>query len=406
MLKDKQIAALQIKDKEYTVSDANGLSIRIRPNGRKVFQYRYTIQGRTRKHTYGNYPQLSLSAARAKHAQAVLQVKQGVDLNDEKLAAKQEAWSDPTIEELADEYNRRYLLKNLKRPKDPFELIQRNILPQLGKRKANSIKRKDIVWALSKIVDRGANVTANRTLGAVKGMFNYAVERGILENTPAAVITSKSIGGKEKPRDRFLLESEIKTFLEKLEKAPFSINIQLILKLLLYTGKRVGEVTQAKWGEIDFEKRIWTIPKEKSKNALEDRIHLTQTCLDCIAELKKLAGDSLWVCASPRNHEKHISYTSVDRALKRHQSFFDLNEPFIPHDLRRTVSTHMNESGILPHIVEAVLNHKLPGISATYNLAGYLKDKKLALELWESKIKEILAGENVISIKGKNQNAI
>ncbi len=400
MLKDRQILSLKPKENDYEVKDANGLSLRVRPNGTKQFQYRYTIQKRTRRHTYGTYPQIGLAEVRKLHSEAVIKVCKGIDLNDEKLAVKQEAWDDPTLEQLAQEYYDRYLLRELKRPEDVFGLIKRNIIPVLGKRKAKTIKRKDLVWALTLVVDRGSKVTANRTLAAIKGMFAYAVERDILENSPAALITKKVIGGKETPRDRYLSEAEIKVFLETIDNAPFSRSIQLILKILLYTGKRISEVTDAPWSEFDWENQVWVIPKERTKNKTQDRVYLSNKTLVCLKELKEMSS-SEWVCQSPVNDKRHIEYRSVDRAVKRHLEFFGFAESFHPHDLRRTVKTHLSEMGIIKEVRDKLLNHKLEGIDAVYDRAQHWEKRVEAIHLWEEKLKQILHNEKVIRLKPK-----
>jgi integrase len=91
-------------------------------------------------------------------------------------------------------------------------------------------------------------------------------------------------------------------------------------------------------------------------------------------------------------------YTTVNRAVKRHQDHFGIKK-WVPHDIRRTVATQLNELGVLPHVVEKILNHKMQGVMAVYNKAEYWPERVEALLQWQEKIKRIVAGKRIISIK-------
>jgi integrase len=78
--------------------------------------------------------------------------------------------------------------------------------------------------------------------------------------------------------------------------------------------------------------------------------------------------------------------------------------PWTNHDLRRTVATMMAESGVAPHIVEAVLNHvsgHKHGVAGIYNRASYENEKRAALTLWADKLLEIVEGRarKVVSLR-------
>ena len=88
----------------------------------------------------------------------------------------------------------------------------------------------------------------------------------------------------------------------------------------------------------------------------------------------------------------------MNRAVKRHQDHFGIKK-WVPHDIRRTVATQLNELGVLPHVVEKILNHKMQGVMAVYNKAEYWPERVEALLQWQAKIKRIVAGKRIISIK-------
>ncbi len=397
-LSDKGIKALKQKEKEYSISDGNsGLSLRIFPGGRKSFQYRYKLPGwkHYKRFVYGDYPCLSLKEARKRHTEAKKKVQTGIDLNVEKKTRIQKEMVEPSVEVSFQEYKIHYLEKELKRPERQVYYFKKDIIPAVGLMKTKNVTRRHLIDILDKIVDRGAPINANRTLSALKRFFGFCVERGIIDDNPALQISKKSVGGSEKPKKRFLNESEIKKFWEAVDTAPFSRQVQLVLKILMLTGQRVGELCNAEWNEIDFKTGLWLIPEEKSKNGDANQVPLTHEAQLCFSELSVLAGSSRFVCQSPqaKNQEKPILPTTVNRAVKRHQKHFDIDK-WTPHDLRRTISTQLNELGALPHVVEKILNHKMQGVMAVYNKAEYLDEKKEALLLWSEKIKQIMNSDD------------
>lgn len=333
----------------------------------------------------------------AEHQQKMKEVKGGQkDILFIKQQEKSERINNPTVAELGKEYYERVMKKNLKDFKTPFGLLKKNIFPVIGSRKIKDIERREIVNALQKVLDRGAPVVANRTLSQVKVMFSYAVEQGFIEYSPAQLIKKKNIGGIEKPRDRFLSEIEIREFLELIDSAPFSVQVRLVLKILLYTGKRLSEVLTMEVSEVDLENRVWEIPAQKSKTKLADKIYLTDSVIVCIQNLISMNSGSKWVVATLYNLDGHIRYQSVDKALRRHQNHFDFTESFVAHDLRRTTYTHMRELGIPYHTAERILNHSIKGVTKHYDLSELWEEKVKAWQLWESKILSIKDANNKI----------
>ena len=394
----------ELKEKnsrDITFAIESGLSVRVFSNGRTCFQYRYTAPGQKSKkrYVYGDYPGISLVKARERHADAKKQVRSGIDINLEKSLDTQKRIAEPTIQEMFNRYQVDYLSK-LKRPKQSIYYFDKDILPKLGPMKVSDIKRVHLTDRLMTVVRRGAPVGANKLLSMLKMFFRYCVESGAIDQSPADGISKKFIGGTEKPVERALSFDEVRIFWTTIDSGPFSRQVILVLKLLLLTGARVGEVCHVEWKEIDFSSRIWTIPPEKNKTETEHKVYLHDMAMDCINELKTLSGNSRFVVQSPYTGkgEVPLNPNSVSFALREHADYFGFKEPFTPHDLRRTAATLMNEIGIQPFIVEKLLNHKLRGMQAVYNRAEYWPERVEALKFWEEKIRQLAAGDKVIPI--------
>ena len=188
-------------------------------------------------------------------------------------------------------------------------------------------------------------------------------------------------------------EEEIKDFWFGLERAAMSDAMKMLLKLLLVTGQRKGEIASAKWEEFELSKQWWTIPSEKSKNGLSHRVPLTGIAMEIIRALRKQNGDSEYLFPSPRKNLSCISGPAVDHAVRTNMNIFKIAH-FTPHDLRRTAATHMTDSGIPRNPdLSRVLNHSENGVTAVYDRYSYDKEKKLALETWSRKLESILFGK-------------
>ena len=155
------------------------------------------------------------------------------------------------------------------------------MIPQLGRRKSRDIKPREIILVIDKIVERGSPISAARTLRILKKMFSFAVSRGILDASPCVAIEPPA---KEGNRERVLSEEEIKKFWFGLDDALMAEGTRIILKLLLVTAQRKGEVTKSEWSEIDFNTGWWTIPSSKAKNKRTHRVPLTGIAIDLLRE--------------------------------------------------------------------------------------------------------------------------
>jgi len=398
---DASIKALRRKSERYEVWETNGkgFGLRVSPTGRKSWLFMYRFDGISRRMTLGTYPGLTLSEAHTTHAKAMEKLGKGIDPGVLHLQAKAEHRGSPAIAGLAVEYIEKRSKKK-KAWREEKRILDKDIIPKWRNRKAKDIKRRDIILLLDGIVERGAPIMANRTLGVLQRMFKFGIGRGILEATPCSVIEKP---GEESERDRVLSADEIKGFWFGLDNCEMAGGTKLALQLLLLSLQRKGEVAQAEWKEIDIKSHWWTIPKTKTKNGLPHRVYLPPTALSLLKEIRKVSGDSAFLFPSPRgNGTKPITSRSLSQALLRNQDNLK-TEPFVPHDLRRTASSNMTGSGIPRSVVQKILNHVESGVTAVYDRYSYDKEKKAAMTKWDRRLQIILSGESgkIIEMKRK-----
>jgi len=385
---DIMLRNLKPQDKKYYRREGNGFAICVYPSGVKSWFFIYSFDGVRRSLSLGNYPGVSLGEAKSRYLKLWDIWKGGKDPTEK--PAREVV---PTVKQLAEEYLTKHARPKKRSWKTDERLLKKEVLPTWGDLKVTEIRKRDVILLLEGVVERGAPATSNVLLMVTRKMFNFAVERDILQARDNPFLGVRPLSAVVR-RDRTLSVTEIKIFWDKLEELPIEDKTRRVLKLILVTGQRPGEISGMHAREIDGD--WWTIPSERSKNKKAHRVFLTPLA-------KKLIGSPAGYIFPGRNDpDKPIGRISATNALKTHcdQGNFGI-PPFTPHDLRRTVATHMPRIGILREHREAILNHTMPTVEGTYDLYSYDKEKQRALERWARELERIVTGTSgkVISIR-------
>ncbi len=388
-LNEQTIRALEAPGKANRIwydDDAPGFGIRVTKAGKRAFVLNYRVEGRERRMTIGSWPDWSTTAARNRAKELRRDIDQGID----PLEVKEQRRAALTFGEVAAQYIKRYASRKKSGYRD-VEYLRREVLPHWGKRKAEDIERSDVI-ALVEAKATTAPVAANRLLFCVRKLFNWANDKGLMEATPCARVRAPGV---EKDRDRVLSDGEILTFWRGLDKADdITAKVKSILRLILITAQRPGEVCELEWTDIDG--AWWTVPADKAKNGHSHRVPLGTMALE---EIEPYRGNgSRWVFYSPRG-EKPVGTHALAGAVRRNNCFGLPH--FSPHDLRRTAATGMGKLDVDPFILGRVLNHVERGETKVYNRATYDPGKRQALAKWGQKLQQIISGEapaKVVSI--------
>ena len=386
-LTDAKIRSLSKPLKRTIIFEqGTGFGLRLEPSGRKSFILFYWFNGKKDGVTLGQYPKLSLADARVLVANIKKKIERGEDPKVEIKETQRANRNFYTVGDLCDEYIERYAKVKKKSWKVDQRILNKDIIPLWNRRKASDIKRKDVIHLLDSIVERGAEIQANRTLAVIRRMFNFALERDILEFSPCNAVKAP---GKENIKDRVLSDEEIKILWNQLDECKsMDRRIALSLKLMLLTGQRKVECLNLKYSEIDSS-GWWTIPKEISKNGKPHRVFLSPQAKNIISLAKELLPESDYVFPSPRTNKPFLG-SSIDHALRDTRARKVIKVDFTPHDLRRTASSMMTSMGIPRLTVSKILNHSEAGVTAKhYDHYAYDKEKKAALIKWGKKVAKI-----------------
>lgn len=396
----KGLENLKVRTDRYEVGDTAcpGLRLRVYPSGSKIFCWRYRDStGKHRVKMLGAFPgERSLADARKVLDTIKEAHKEALEHGDIETTRE----TVTTVADLAEEFYRRRIARQRKRPEEARAILDADIIPKLGRRKLSVIKAPVIAGAIHQVVERGAPVHAGKVLNLAKQMFAFGESLGYLDRNPAASLKADNLGIESNVRDRYLSPDEIRQFWEAIDKAPrMSEQTKAALRLLLLTGVRSQELLLARWEHVDLDAAEWTIPVENQKLTLKQAqkakpfvIPLPGAAVALFEALKDIAGTSSWVMASEAE-EGHYTDKALGRAMRR---LFDLKvenkgkrvpllsiQSASPHDLRRTMRTAMSEHlDIMPHVAEKCLNHSLGRLEGTYNHAQLFEQRREALQRW------------------------
>ena len=238
---------------------------------------------------------------------------------------------------------------------------------------------------LREIRNTAGPIASNRAKTALGAALAWATVEGIIARNPVVGIPSL---GKEVRRDRVLDEAELRRVWHALPVGDYGD----IVRLLMLTGQRRDEVAGIRWSELDLDKGLWSMPGSRTKNGRPHLVPLSEPVLTIVAGLERRPGRDLLFGrgASPFSGWSQCKARLVQRLAERHAAEAGRNKaeeddhlpPWVIHDIRRSVVTHMAEMGIAPHVIEAIVNHvsgHKAGVAGVYNKAVYLPERKAAL---------------------------
>ena len=359
-----------------------GFGLRIRTGGSRTFVFQYKLGTKHRRMALGVATPETVARARKTAAKLHARVKLGQDPASDKVEAQRQASEtfEPSAQEFLDTLRDRY------RP-GSFREIRRHLTlhaKPLHHLPVARITLRDIAEVVSSVTKQSGAVTANRVRSSLNVLFVWLIQSGRVPANP--VINSGK--NPERARDRVLSPAELKLIWTNLNGDQFSA----VTKLLMLTGQRASEIAGLRWSEIADGQIV--LPGERTKNKRVHTLPLAPAAAEIIRQQPVRADRDLIF------GDRTGPFSGWSRCKERLDAqLTKANGKPLPHwthhDIRRSVATHMAEIGVLPHIVEAVLNHvsgHKGGVAGIYNRATYEKDKRDALIRWADWLLGIVEG--------------
>ncbi|MBT0631960.1 phage integrase family protein [Pseudomonas aeruginosa] len=388
----------------------------------KSFIFLYSFHNESRRLTIGKCTEFSLAEARTKAMQAVELLKQGIDPGEKKIVELVEYRTSPTFEEAVETYLD-WAEANKKSWREDERMLNAEFVPHLGRAKIGDVRRKQVM-ALLDHKAKTAPVQANRMLAVIRKMFNFCVEREIIDATPLVQIKRVA---KETPRERSLNRHELVWFLHQLAGASLTTNTRFALLLSLMLAQRSGRIVEMRWVDFDLEDQIWDRSGKFEKNDNPIAIPLSEDVLSILNYLRERQIQKVMAADPARSADsktlpspgqyvfpgrwpaKPQTQPSLNRAMRRfydeyvkdperveEESLLRVADGYprpTVHDLRRTATTHMSKHGLGKEVRSRILNHKDLSVDAIYDRYAYFEEKAEALEGWHAYLKRLLQKE-------------
>jgi integrase len=351
-----------------------GFGVRVTAAGAKSFVLNYRINGRERRFTIGRLPGLNVAAARMRAIEWRGRILAGEDPLDQKQAERRAQ----TVAELAKEYLEGYAAakKRSRSVRDDKANIEAIITPRIGSLKVKAVTKRDIEDI--HIALKATPVRANRVLALLSNMFYWSGLFDATNNPARAKCRTRNDGiekYRETPRTRFLSEEEMERLATALD-AQANQESANVIRLLLLTGARKGEVLSAEWGHFDLKAGVWVKPSHHTKQKKQERVPLNDDAIELLGQMRKTA-ESAYLFPNREGkggrsiglgHRKDVRevWDEVRTAAKL--------EGVHLHDLRHTFASHAVGHGVSLHIVGRLLGHTQ---SATTMRYAHLEDRPL-----------------------------
>ena len=362
---------------------------------RRTFIVMRRLQGKLIRHKVGTYPAVTLAAARDAAREANMDFERGIDPSAKRkaVALAEDRQRKVTFAAVAEDFSKRHLA-TLRSGAETKASIAREMMSRWGDRPIDTITTRDVVEMVESILDAGHPAAASKLLAHARKLFAWAVARKIygLDKSPVAEISAKELLGKKVRRERVLSDHELRALWSLTAAPPFEYPIGPLVRLLLVTGQRLREVAEATWTEIDLDAAVWTIPASRSKTATAHEVPLSALAIDILSSLPQFKGKYLLTTTEGARPISGFSKFKqrIDTALG--PEF----EPWVFHDLRRTMRTRLSGLPIPHNVCELVIGHRQPELHQVYDRHRYYDEKRRAHDLWSARLLSIVSSNRNI----------
>lgn len=407
-LTSTEIDRAKPQEKDYSLSDGYGMYLLIKKNGTKVWRFQY-YRPNTKKRaliSLGIYPTVTLANARKKRDEYRELLANNVDPQDHISQVKTEALQQQThlFSSVCEDWLRikenEVACGTLKSVtyRDIVKRIERHLLPHFAKMNIQDITAPLAIQKLRPLERRGKLDTLHRMVGYLNNIMTHAVNSGIINSNPVAGISKVFI----KPvstNNPTLRPEELPELFQKLQTSSISLDTRCVIEFMLLTATRAGTATGAKWEEINFDERLWEIPKDRMKGRIgkvqDFTVPLSKQAIQLLQTMRRYNGNSPYVFPSAKTPNKAMNVETPNTALKR----MGFSGRLTAHGLRSIFSTCMNEAEFNAEIIEVCLAHfEYSSVRGAYNRSKYLEQRFEYMQWWGDFVQEKSDGLALCSV--------
>ncbi|MBM9549987.1 tyrosine-type recombinase/integrase [Acinetobacter nosocomialis] len=396
MLSDSKIKTLKPTEKMYRILDAERLYIEVRPSGKKIWRFKYTLNGKEGTISFGEYPSVSLAEARKRKEDAKVLLAKGINPVEDRNQKEEEKRSatNNSFKAITEEFIKEKMKYKSEGYIDRFKgAMERDIYKIIGNKPIKDVNSADVLQIMKNTMERikkqdnfaTGEAAANLNRRFIGLVMRYAIVTLRTDTDPTYAV-KEAIESPQveharplEPHERTILRTNIDTY-------KGSSTVRNATLTLLYSMLRTIEVRKMEWPFVNFEDRIIKFPRSSRRRRQErsmkmDRVHIVPMS-DQLYEILKdqyaITKGQKYVFASPQKRDCMISRTTLNKMLM----YIGLSE-VTAHDFRATASTLLYEKGYEEAWIEKQLAHAESNkTKASYDHSQHLDARRKMMQDW------------------------
>lgn len=394
-LTDAKIRTLKPSDKPFKVSDSHGLYLLVKPGGSRHWYLKYRISGKESRIALGAYPAISLSDARQQREGIRKMLALNINPVQQRAAERGSRTPEKVFKNVAlawHKSNRKWSQNTADRL---LASLNNHIFPVIGNLPVSELKPRHFIDLLKGIEEKGLLEVASRTRQHLSNIMRHAVHQGLIDTNPAA-----NLGGVTTPPVRrhypALPLERLPELLERIEGYHQGRELtRLAVLLMLHVFIRSSELRFARWSEIDFTNRVWTIPATRepiigvhysergAKMRMPHIVPLSEQAIAILKQIKDITGNNELVFPGDHNPYKPMCENTVNKALR--VMGYDTKKDICGHGFRAMACSALMESGLwAKDAVERQMSHQERNTvrMAYIHKAEHLEARKAMMQWW------------------------
>jgi integrase len=346
----------------YWDDEVAGFGVRITAGDVRafVFDYRVKTSGRQRRQTIGRFPNWTTGAARIE----ARRLQRLVDQGDDPLGDLEDARAAPTVAELISRFEQEHLSRKRPGTRRAYGfIIENHFRPALGNLKVADVTFSDVDSLHRHVTKVAGPYAGNRLHSVVSKMLALSVRWGMRDENPAKGVERNY----EQKRRRYLIADELARLVKALAAFP-NQEAANIVRMLLFTGARSGEVMAMRWADVDLDRGLWSKPASTTKQAEDHEVPLSAPARQLLSEIrdaeiakhKRGLGEFVFPGSGTTGHFQDLK--GAWRRLCRDAGISGLRI----HDLRHSFASELASSGASLPLIGSLLGHANPATTARY----------------------------------------
>ncbi|EFE95389.1 tyrosine-type recombinase/integrase [Serratia odorifera] len=394
-LTDVKIRTLKPSERPFKVSDSHGLYLLVKPGGSRHWYLKYRINGKESRIALGAYPAVSLADARQQREGIRKMLALSINPAQQRAAERSSRTQETVFKTVAlawHESNKKWSQNTADRL---LASLNNHIFPVIGHLSVSELKPRHFIDLLKGIEEKGLLEVASRTRQHLSNIMRYAVHQGLIDSNPAA-----SLDGVTTPPVRHhypaLPLERLPELIERIEGYHQGRELtRLAVLLTLHVFIRSSELRFARWSEIDFTNRVWTIPATRepiagvrysgrgAKMRTAHIVPLSEQAIAILKRIKEISGGHELVFPGDHNPYKPMCENTVNKALRL--MGYNTKQDICGHGFRAMACSALMESGLWSQdAVERQMSHQERNtVRLAYtHKAEHLEARKAMMQWW------------------------